>query len=278
MFMKNTCCLVVELGDDPVGFFNLEAIGIGWTGAARKDGQQQDFGIRKILAELQDNGADAFGDFRAGGAAGIIGADHEHDGLGLVALALTVLQAPEDALGGVARDAEIGDLHIAEILIQDTLAARIALRIGFHIPQVGDGIAVEEDVEIAGLGGLDEGVMPTGAYAGGRANAGIVTRDLKDQERSVLLQQVLVGGRIGVDELLQLGIDLGDFLRGGPWHRDFRRHGSRRPGRRKLTAPRAAGAGWGGEPVCAAHTAAAPNMAQATSISTVLFLMMKLLN
>jgi len=99
-----------------------------------------------------------------------------------------------------------GSLHIAEILVEDTLAARIAGRIDLHVPQVGDGIAIEEDVEVAGFGGLDKGVMPTGAYAGGRANAGIVTRNLKDQERSVLLQQVLVGGRIGVDELLDLGI------------------------------------------------------------------------
>ena len=119
--------LVVEFGNDLVRLLALAAVGVRGTGAAGEDGQQQDLGVRKVLAEFQDVGADALGDFRAG-AAGVVGADHEHDGLGLVALALPVLQSPEDALGGVARDGEVGDLHVAEVLVEDVLAARVAGR------------------------------------------------------------------------------------------------------------------------------------------------------
>ena len=66
--------------------------------------------------------ADSLGDFRAAAASRVVGADHEHNGLRLVALSFAVLKTPEHALGGIARNAEVGHFHVAEILLEDIVA------------------------------------------------------------------------------------------------------------------------------------------------------------
>jgi hypothetical protein len=55
---------IMQLGDDLVGFFVLDAIGIARIGAAWEDRQKHYLDIREILTQLQDDGADAFGNLR----------------------------------------------------------------------------------------------------------------------------------------------------------------------------------------------------------------------
>ncbi len=124
--------------------------------------------------------------------------------LGLWPCVFAALQAPEQALGGVAGDGKVGDLHIGEILVNLRLAAGIALRVGIGAQQFGDGVANEHDVVVAALGQLNERGMPAAALR--RTNAGIVRRHLNGQKRFVLLQQVLVGRGGGFDKLFEVSI------------------------------------------------------------------------
>ncbi len=68
---------------------------------------------------------------------GVIRADHEHDHLGLDAVELAVLDSPEDVLGPVAADAEIGRVPGPVEPLPDLVI----------IPPLGDRIAEEEQVD-----------------------------------------------------------------------------------------------------------------------------------
>jgi len=116
---------------------------------AREDRKEEHLGVRRALVDRGDDGLDAGGDLLGGvvGGTGVIGADHEHDGLGLNAFELAVLDAPEDVLGAVAADAEVGGLVLAELLVEDG---------GLATPAGGDGITEEDDLGFALLGDFDE--------------------------------------------------------------------------------------------------------------------------
>ena len=120
---------IVELGDHLVDFGDLRVARIGNHLAAREDGEQQHLGRRRFGADRLDDGGDAVGDLLGGVAAGVIGADHEDGDLGLDAVEFAVLDAPEDVLGAVAADAEVGGLHEAdEGFIPDRLGIFAASR------------------------------------------------------------------------------------------------------------------------------------------------------
>ena len=130
---------------------------------------------------------------------------------------------------GVAGDAEVGDLHVAKVFVEDVLAARIALRIGLDIPQVGDRVAEEQDVEVAVGGDVHECLMARVLRASGGTDAGIVARNLNRQQRFVFPQQFLVGRRL--NELSEIRVHPGNFFCGWARNSDLRRHRRRRPGR-----------------------------------------------
>ena len=81
--------LIVQPGDDPVGLGNLVAHRIAGH-RAREDRQQQDLRVRKVLAHLEHDRADALRDFRSGVPAAVVRADHQHDRLRLKPLAFAV--------------------------------------------------------------------------------------------------------------------------------------------------------------------------------------------
>jgi hypothetical protein len=177
---------VVQTRDDLVRFVGLDAVGVGRARAAREDGQQQDLRLREVFPQFQDVGANPLGNFRPAGASGVVGADHEHDRLGLVALPLAVLEAPQHALRRVARDAEVRDLHAGEILVHGGLAAGIAERVFLDVQQVGDRVADQHDIEVAAVCPLDQGIVPVAAGAARRPDARVVARDRDVNERRVL--------------------------------------------------------------------------------------------
>jgi hypothetical protein len=93
-----------EGGELGVHFANGVHDGAG----SRKDGTQNDLGVRQALFEFGEDGFDAKdGVLGRLAAAHIVGANHEHRNLRLYALDLAILQAPQDILGAVAALAEI---------------------------------------------------------------------------------------------------------------------------------------------------------------------------
>ncbi len=185
--------MVVEFGDDFVDLGDFDAAGVG-GGSAGEDGEEEDFGVGEVFAVFEDDGADAFGDFGAGVGAGVVGADHEHDGFGLEALTFTVFETPEDALGGVAGDGEVGDLDVAEVFLVGVGAV--------HFPPVGDGVAFEEEVDVSGFGLFDEAEVAWAlALCGLGVGGGDVGARSSDGEEGVVFEEegFDVGG-VGIDK------------------------------------------------------------------------------
>ena len=158
--------LVVRVAlDDGVGGFVLLAELVVLVGAAREDAEDQDLGVGALLLELREDRLDAFGglfgaalvdsviDFllRTALVAGVVRADHEHDGLRLQAVEVAVVEAPEDVLGAVAADAEVGGLEGRPGLVPHGLA--------FAFPSMGDGVAQEDELGFAFLRDDVEGLM-----------------------------------------------------------------------------------------------------------------------
>jgi hypothetical protein len=118
-----------------------------------------------LFVDGLDDGGDAVGDLLGAMAAGVVRADHEDGDLGGDAVEFAVLDAPEDVLGLIAADAEVGGLQGTEGFVPDFLAAAAA-------PAVGDGIAEEEDVNIAFLGDLDKAFVAFDPALVARAGGG----------------------------------------------------------------------------------------------------------
>ena len=145
--------LIVQPADDPVGLGQLVANGIA-RHRPREDCQQQDLRVRKILAHLEHDRADAFSDFRSGTAASVVRADHQHDRLRLKALPFAVAESPEHPLRRIAGDREIGRPHRAEVLVEHRLVG-----VALH-PKVGDRVAVQQQIDVPLLRHLDEPFVP----------------------------------------------------------------------------------------------------------------------
>src|SRR5208282_3698979 len=76
-----------------------------------------------------------------GVAVAVVGANHQHDDLGMDAVQLTVFDAPEDVLRAVATDAEVGGVARRVVFVPN--------RPAFAAPVVSDGIALEQNVNAA---------------------------------------------------------------------------------------------------------------------------------
>ena len=128
--------VVGNFGEQGVDLFDVIAVGIGGGGAAGEDGQEEDFGLGLLLFEFADDEGVAFGNLFVGGGVDVVGAEHEDDDFGFEALEFPILHAPEDALGGVAADAEVGGFEGFEVFVPDGAAD--------GGPVVSDGVADEE--------------------------------------------------------------------------------------------------------------------------------------
>ena len=162
-----TWLAVVEMGDLRVDGAELVPHRVGLL-AAGEDAQEQDLGLGQPLPQLLDDRRDALGDLLGRGRAGVVRADHQHDDLRLDAVELAVLDTPEDVLGPVAADAEVGRVPGPVEPLPDVII----------IPPLRDRIAEEEQVDRPPflavlrrrLGPLDEPVMhvhPTALSWGG---------------------------------------------------------------------------------------------------------------
>lgn len=157
--------VVSETLHDGVGGFVLLAELVFLVRAAREDGENQDLGVGALLLELGDDGLDAFGGLLGGtlidgagefllGAtlvSGVVGTDHQDDGLGLESVEVAMLEAPEDVLGAVTADAEVGGLEPSPGLFPDGLA--------LTVPTVGDRVTEEDELGFALLRDDVEGFM-----------------------------------------------------------------------------------------------------------------------
>ncbi len=83
---------------------------------------------------------------------GVIGADQEDDYLGVDAVEFAVLDAPDDMVGQVAADPEIGGLVFSIGALPHTSGAPRGTLIG-------DGVAQEQEADGAGLGAVEEGLV-----------------------------------------------------------------------------------------------------------------------
>ena len=119
---------------------------------AREDTQEQDLGLGQPLPDLFHDRGDTLGDLVGRARADVIRADHEHDDLRRDPLELTVLDSPEDVLGPVAADAEIGRFPRSVEPLPDRVI----------VPTLGDRIAEEEQVDrlfIPLLGAIEEATV-----------------------------------------------------------------------------------------------------------------------
>ena len=93
--------------------------------AARENGEQQNLAVRQPGAYSNHHrlhAGDGFGNgvsrsFLVALLAGVVRGNHQHHHLGLDAVELTVVHAPEDVLGAVAADAKIGGMARRVILV-----------------------------------------------------------------------------------------------------------------------------------------------------------------
>ncbi len=135
---------VVEFRDGRVDLGDLQADGMIRLLETRENGEQQDLRLGRAGLDFLHDRRDALGDLRSRVGTGVVGADHQHDRLGLDAVEVAVLHAPEDMLRAVAADAEVGGLQRRVAFGPDGFA-RAA-------PALGDGIAKENDIDVTLLG------------------------------------------------------------------------------------------------------------------------------
>ena len=175
----------------------------------------------------------------------VVRADHQHDGLGLKALAFAVVQAPEHALRRVAGDGEVRRLDVREVLVEHRLVLVV-----LH-PPVGDRVAVQEQVDVALPGAFDEPFVPRAHPLHGlRVGRGGVHAKRREQHHVlVALEQRRRRRLVAADELRHGVVHLRHL--GGRRQRDLGRDRRRRPdddGRQCRAAPLPAAGGRRGLP------------------------------
>ncbi len=136
-----------------VAIFSLTAssfsrVGVGLL-AAGEDAEQQDLGLGRRCRSSSTMALIPCAISSAVAELGVVGADHEHDDLGLDAVELAVLDPPEDVLGPVAADAEIGRVPRPVEPLPDRVV----------VPALRDRIAEEEQVDVPLLGSLEEAAV-----------------------------------------------------------------------------------------------------------------------
>ena len=80
----------------------------------------------------------------------VVGADHEHDHLGVNSIELTISDAPDDVLSLITADAEVGSLIGTVVVVPNVWSPD---------PFLGDGIAEKEKVDGAGFTAIQKGLV-----------------------------------------------------------------------------------------------------------------------
>jgi hypothetical protein len=145
--------VVGEFGEEGVDFVGADAGGVGGFFGAGEDAEDEDFHVGLFGAEFVGDGLDA-GDGVGRGVvavAGVVGADHEDGEFGFEAVIVAVFQAPEDVLGAVAADAEVGGFVGGPGFVPKFFGA---------FPALGDGVAKEDELSFAFFGDFVEGFVP----------------------------------------------------------------------------------------------------------------------
>ena len=120
-----------ELGADGGGL----AVGAGGGRAARENAKQQQLGLGQLFVDFLCDGNDTRGD-RGGSVAGVVGADHQHDDLGLDAVEFAVVDAPEHVLRLVTTDAEVRCVELGVAFLPHSRSRTVPAR--------GDRVTDEE--------------------------------------------------------------------------------------------------------------------------------------
>ena len=215
--------LIVEARDDPIDLRDFVPHRIA-RNATREHTEQQDLRVRKVCPHFEDDRADALGDFRAGVRAGVVRADHHHHGLRLKALAFAIAQTPQHALRRIAGNGEVCCLDVAEVLREHRLVLVV------QHPPVGDRVAMQQQVDVAGLRRFDKTLMPR-SHSQRRLRerrSGVEPRRLQHHQGFVFLEKAARCGLVGLDERLDGCVDLRDLCFGRTEHRDLRRYRGRR--------------------------------------------------
>nr|GEU28380.1 hypothetical protein [Tanacetum cinerariifolium] len=162
---------VIEAGDHAVEFFHLRALGALARLLVRQHGVEQQARVRVQRAQLCHHRLHALEHLgrRCLAVEEIIDADGEHHQLRMQVARMAVVEAPQHIARVVAADAEIGRLPFAERFIPDLL-----------VPALGDRVAHEQQVHLAGIGhlqvflehGLPAGDGHPGIFHGARRRGG----------------------------------------------------------------------------------------------------------
>ena len=132
---------IVEIFDVGVNLFVEFAELIVWLFSAREDGEEEDFCFGAFFFYNRDDFGDSLGSLGGVllGVAGVVCADHDDGELGIfLVLEISILEAPDDVLGAVARDAKIEGIFFGIIIFPDCFSG--------SFPTLGDGVTDEEDV------------------------------------------------------------------------------------------------------------------------------------
>ena len=113
------------------------AIGV-YTWAAREGAEREHFGGGDFLVDEADDFLDTGADFSSRIAAAVVGADKEDDDFGGDAIELALRDTPDDVLGLVAANAEVGGLIGAVIVFPDMRGIS---------PGCCDGVAEKEQAD-----------------------------------------------------------------------------------------------------------------------------------
>ena len=157
-----------EFVDPGIGFELLGGV-VGFV--ARENSQEQDLCLGTFRAGFIDNEFDGIGDGLGLVAVAVVGPDHQDHDFGLDAVEFAVFDSPQDVLGAVATDPEVGGMTRFIGFVPNVFS--------FCAPTVSDGIAHEQEVDSAVLGLFDEPFMaghPVGGVAPGCGNGGSIRR------------------------------------------------------------------------------------------------------
>ena len=124
---------------------------IGGKFGARKDGEEKDVGIGKMLSIVGNEVLDTFRDLPGRISLNVIGADHQDDEFGIEAIDLAVLETPEGVFDPICANADIEGMAVGVIFFPDVEADAF--------PMISNGVAIEEEINAARHGFFLEMVL-----------------------------------------------------------------------------------------------------------------------
>ena len=101
--------------------------------------QKQDLSLRQSAAQFRDDRLDPLRDLVGCIIGKVVGADHEHRHFGTDPVELAILDPPQDMLGAVASNAEIGGVARPVVALPDSVV----------VPTLRDRVAQKEEINVA---------------------------------------------------------------------------------------------------------------------------------